>query len=243
MTKNELIFDGNEKRIFATDDPQRVILHFRDVTLAYNGVKRARFVGKGEMNNRISSLLFGYLNRHGIDTHFVEQAGGRDQLCRRIEIVPLEVTVHNRLAGTLAAKLGLPEGFSPANTVVDFCYNSDELGDPLVNAHQAVALSLATYDELAFMERTALRVNALLRDIFHKAGIELVDVKLEFGRAADTGALILSDEISPDTCRLWDEATGEKLDKDRFRLDLSDVVASYRSVLERLEKVMESSEA
>lgn len=240
MTKNELIFDGNEKKIFATDDPHRVILHFRDVTLAYNGVKRARFVGKGEMNNRISSLLFGYLNRHGVDTHFISEAGSRDQLCRRIGIVPLEVTVHNRIAGTLAAKLGLPEGFRPANTVVDFCYNNDELGDPLVNAHQAVALGLATYEELAWMEDTALKANDLLQKVFHQAGIELVDVKLEFGRAADTGELILSDEISPDTCRLWDEATGEKLDKDRFRLDLSDVVASYRNVLERLEQVMKS---
>ena len=240
MTKKELVFDGNEKKVFATEDPHKVVIHYRDVTLAYNGIKRARFEGKGTMNNRISALLFGYLNRNGIDTHFLEQAGERDQVCRRIEIVPLEVTVHNRIAGTLATKLGLPEGFAPANTVVDFCYNDEELGDPLVNAHQAVALGLATYDELAFMERTALRVNGLLREVFHRAGIELVDVKLEFGRAADTGALILSDEISPDTCRLWDEATGEKLDKDRFRLDLSDVVASYRSVLERLEKVMES---
>ena len=238
MTKNELIFDGKEKKVFATEDPDRVIIHFRDVTLAYNGVKRARFIGKGEMNNRISALLLGYLNRNGIDTHFLFQDGERDQVCRKIAIVPLEVTVHNRIAGTLAVKLGLPDGFRPANTVVDFCYNNDELGDPLVNAHQAVALGIATNDELAWMERTALQANALLQKVFHQAGIELVDIKLEFGRAADTGTLILSDEISPDTCRLWDEATGERLDKDRFRLDLSDVVASYRNVLERLEKVL-----
>ena len=237
MTKKELVFDGNEKKVFATEDPHKVIIHYRDVTLAYNGVKRARFVGKGEMNNRISALLLGYLNRNGIDTHFIEVVGEREQLCRKIEIIPLEVTVHNRIAGRLAAKLGLPEGFTPKNTVVDFCYNHDELGDPLVNAHQAVAIGLATYDELAFMESTALKVDGLLRDVFHRAGIDLVDVKLEFGRATDTGALILSDEISLDTCRLWDEATGEKLDKDRFRLDLSDVVASYRTVLDRLEHV------
>ncbi len=239
MTKNELILDGNEKRVYATDDPHKVIIRYKDVTVAYNGVKRARFVGKGALDNRISALLLDYLNRNGIETHFIETVGEREQLCRKIEILPIEISVHNRVAGTLASKLGLPEGFLPANTIVDFCYNDDALGDPLINAHQAVALGLATYEELAFMERTALRINELLQKVFHRAGIELVDSKLEFGRATDTGALILSDEISPDTCRLWDEATGEKLDKDRFRLDLSDVVASYRTVLERLEKAME----
>ena len=237
MTKKELIFKGKEKMVYATEDPDKVIIRFRDVICAYNNIKRARFDGKGKLNNRISALLLGYLGANGIATHFISVTDEREQLCRRIEIIPIEVVVHNRIAGTLAAKLGIADGFRPENTIVDFCYNNDELGDPLINEDQAVALSLATYEDLAFMKQVAGKANGLLKTRFHQAGIELVDIKLEFGRASD-GSLIISDEISPDTCRLWDEQTGERLDKDRFRRDLSDVVASYRSVSERLEKVL-----
>ena len=240
MIKQQLIFDGNEKKIYASEDPDKVIIHYSDVTVAYNNVKRAKFVGKGILDNKISALLLGYLNSKGIRTHFVELLGEREQLCRKIEIIPVEVVIHNRMAGTLAAKLGVEDGFKPANTIVDLCYNNDELGDPLVNEDQVVALGLASYDELKEMKATAHQVNALLMQLMHRAGIELVDAKLEFGRASDTGEIIISDEISPDTCRLWDEQSGERLDKDRFRLDLSDVVKSYETVLERLERVIES---
>lgn len=240
MIKDKLVFDGNEKQVFSTDDPDKVIFRYKDVTVAYNNVKRARFIGKGVYDNGISALLLGYLNRNGVETHFVEKVGDREQLCRKIEIIPLEVVYHNRMAGTLAAKLGVEDGFKPANTIVDLCYNNDELGDPLVNEDQAVALGLATYPELEKMFAIARRAGALLTDLFHKAGIELVDAKFEFGRASDTGEIIISDEISPDTCRLWDEETGERLDKDRFRLDLGDVAESYGIVLERLNKVIES---
>lgn len=238
MTKGDLIFDGNEKQIFATDQPDRVIFRYKDVAVAYNNVKRARFKGKGALNNQISALLMEYLNRNGVETHFIEQLDDCEQLCRKIEIIPLQVVVHNRIAGSLAARLGVDEGFRHANTILDLRYNNDELEDPFINRDHAVAIGLATYEELGGMYDTARRVNDLLKPLFHQAGIELVDVKLEFGRATDTGAIIISDEISPDTCRLWDEATEERMDKDRFRLDLSRVVESYTNVLDRLKKVL-----
>ena len=235
--KKELIFEGNEKKVFATDDPNQVIFHFTDVVVAYNNVKRARLKNKGVLANRISAILLGYLNDSGIPTHFIQRIDDREQLCRKIEIIPLEVVVHNRMAGTLAAKLGVEDGFKPSNTIVDLCYNNDELGDPLVNNDQAVALGLASYKDLDCMLSVAKRAGKLLTDLFHKAGIELVDAKIEFGRASDTGEIIISDEISPDTCRLWDEMTQERLDKDRFRLDLGDVIPAYTQVLERLESI------
>ena len=233
--KNELIFEGNEKKIYATDQPNQVIFHYTDVTVAYNNVKRARLKRKGILSNRISAFLLGYLNRCGIPTHFIELVDEREQLCRKIELIPLEVVVHNRMCGTLASKLGVEDGFKPANTIVDLCYNNDELGDPLVNSDQAVALGIASYEELEKMFSMARKAGELLKELLHKAGIELVDAKFEFGRATDTGEIIISDEISPDTCRMWDEETGERLDKDRFRLDLGDVIPAYSKVLEKLE--------
>ena len=240
MIKGELIFEGNEKQVFATDHPDQVIFRYKDVTVAYNNVKRARFIGKGALDNQISAILLNYLNQNGVETHYIETLGEKEQLCRKIEIIPLQVVVHNRIAGSLAARLGVEEGFRHPNTIVDLRYNNDELEDPFINRDHAVALGLATYQELDGMYNIARRVNDLLKPLFHKAGIELVDMKIEFGRASDTGTIIISDEISPDTCRLWDEATGERLDKDRFRLDLSRVVESYRIVLDRLKKVINS---
>ena len=240
MIKGELIFEGNEKQVFATDHPDQVIFRYKDVTVAYNNVKRARFIGKGALDNQISAILLDYLNRNGVETHYIEPLGEKEQLCRKIEIIPLQVVVHNRIAGSLAARLGVEEGFRHPNTIVDLRYNNDELEDPFINRDHAVALGLATYQELDGMYNIARRVNDLLVPLFHKAGIELVDMKIEFGRASDTGTIIISDEISPDTCRLWDEATGERLDKDRFRLDLSRVVESYRVVLDRMKKVINS---
>lgn len=241
MEKRELIFDGKEKQVFSTADPDKVIFRYSDVTVAFNSVKRARFIGKGNLDNSISAILLGYLNDNGIKTHFIEQLNDREQLCRKIEIIPLEVIVRNRVCGSLAIRIGIDDGFKQPNTIVDLRYNNDDLDDPLINEHHAVALGIVTYEELEGMINTARRANELLGGLLHKAGIELVDVKVEFGRASDNGEIIISDEISPDTCRLWDEETGERLDKDRFRLDLSDVVASYRTVLERLKKALEES--
>lgn len=240
MTEYGLIFNGNEKQVHATPDPDKVIIRFKDVTCAFNNIKRARFEGKGVIDNKISSLLLSHLNACGIPTHFISRVSDREQLCHRVEAIPIEVVVHNRMAGTLAAKLGVEDGFKIGNVIVDLCFNNEALGDPLINEDQAVALSLATYPELEYMKTTARKVNGIVSSLMHKAGIELVDMKLEFGRDGK-GNLEICDEISPDTCRLWDEKTSERLDKDRFRRDLSDVVASYRTVLERLEKVLEEN--
>ena len=240
MTQKELLFEGNEKRVYATDHPDQVIFHYKDVTVAYNNIKRARLRGKGALSNQISSLLLDYLNNNGVDTHFIQQISDNDQLCRKIVIIPLQVVVHNRIAGTLAARLGVEDGYRCPNVIVDMRFNNDELEDPFINRDHAVALGLATYPELDLMYNRARRTNELLKELLHKGGMELVDMKLEFGRASDNGAIIISDEISPDTCRIWDEATGERLDKDRFRLDLSDVVPSYRTVLERLQQIKEA---
>ena len=243
MIKDKLLFNGNEKQVFSTDDPVQVIFRYKDVTTAYHGVKRARFNGKGALTSQISALLLGYLNENGVDTHFIRTLSDeREQLCRMIEIIPLEVVFHNRICGSLATKLGVEDGMKPENTILDLCYNNDELGDPLINRDQAVALKLATYPELDMMYDIVRRSGQLLTDLLHQAGIELVDAKFEFGRAADTGAIIISDELSPDTCRMWDEETGERLDKDRFRLDLGDLVPCYSIVLEKLRNVMETEE-
>ena len=212
MVKDKLLFNGNEKQVFSTDDPVQVIFRYKDVTTAYHGVKRARFNGKGALTSQISALLLGYLNENGVDTHFIRTLSDeREQLCRMIEIIPLEVVFHNRICGSLATKLGVEDGMKPENTILDLCYNNDELGDPLINRDQAVALKLATYPELDMMYDIVRRI-------------------------------IISDELSPDTCRMWDEETGERLDKDRFRLDLGDLVPSYSIVLEKLRNVMETEE-
>ena len=237
MVKKELVFDGNEKQVFNTSDPDKVIFRYKDDTLAFGGIKRAVFKGKGELNNKISAILLEELNKAGVPTHFIQRVNDCEQLCRKIEIIPLELIVRNRIAGSLAERLGVAEGLKPKEPVFDLRYNNDELGDPLINDHHAVALGLVTKEELKGMYSIAERTNKILKAFCHKAGIELVDVKIEFGRASDNGHIIISDEISPDTCRLWDEATGNKLDKDRFRRDLSDVVASYREVLERLSAI------
>ena len=227
MEKRELLFDGNEKQVFATSDPQLVIFRFKDVVTAYNNVKRAHVQRKGKVNNAISSLLFEYLKEHGVDTHFV----------RKIEIIPIELIVRNVVAGTEAMRLGMPEGTRPSTPIFNLRYNNDGLGDPIINDTEAVALGIATPDDLKVILRTGKRINKLLAALFEKAGITLVDLKLEFGRAHD-GSIIVSDEISPDTARFWDAATGERLDKDRFRLDLGDVVASYEKVYDRLKAVV-----
>lgn len=238
MIKKEVIFNGNEKQFFATDDPDKVIIRYKDVTVAFNNVKRARFEGKGELANKISALLLKYLGEQGIRNHFIERTGDCEQLCRKIDIIPIEVIVRNRVAGSLATRLGIEEGFKPSNLIVELRYNDDALDDPFINPDLAVALGLVDYAEMSHIIEEAKKANAALKDLFHQVGIELVDVKIEFGRATDNGEIILSDEVSPDTARLWDEETGERLDKDRFRLDLSGVVAAYQDVYDRLTKVL-----
>lgn len=238
MVKKELVFDGNEKQVFNTSDPDKVIFRYKDDTLAFGGIKRAVFKGKGELNNKISAILLEELNKAGVPTHFIQRVNDCEQLCRKIEIIPLQFIVRNRIAGSLAERLGVHEGLKSKTPIFEIRYNNDDLGDPLINDDHAVALDIASRDDLKTMYAIARNTNKILGKLFHKAGIELVDVKIEFGRASDNGEIIISDEISPDTSRLWDEATGRRLDKDRFRKDLSDVVASYREVLERISKAI-----
>lgn len=237
MQKKEVIFDGNEKRFFSTDDEDKVVVSFKDIATAFHGIKRATFPGKGAVNNKISALLFRELAKAGIDTHFVDVVAENEQLCRKITIIPIEITVHNYIAGPLALTLGVEEGFKPENVVIDMAYNNDALGDPPINEDHAVALGLVSYEELNNMLSVARKANEVLKNLFNKAGIKLVDFKLEFGRAM-SGEIIMSDEISPDTCRLWDMETDDILDKDRFRHDLGYILDAYEKVYNRLVKVV-----
>lgn len=240
MTKVDSIFNGKEKKIFVTDNNQdNVIILFKDITTAFGNIKRARFAGKGRLCCAISSILLKYLNDNGVQTHFIKQTEEDEQLCRRIEIIPIEFVVRNYAAGTMAERLGLEEGLKLPNVVVDLNFNCDSLGDPMVNEDELTALGIVTAAELKGMRRTVLKVNTLLIDIFKRASIKLVDFKMEFGRASD-GNIIISDEISPDTCRLWDMETNDKLDKDLFRHDLGDICEAYKKVLERLQTIKES---
>ncbi|MCQ2168128.1 MAG: phosphoribosylaminoimidazolesuccinocarboxamide synthase [Bacteroidales bacterium] len=236
MSTREIIYNGKEKKIYATDDPDLVLVHFQDVATAFGGIKRAVIREKGIYNNRISAMVFEELGRAGVANHFVRLENEREQLCRRIEIIPLQLIVRNRLAGTTARLLGVENGTRIPNTVFELRYNCDELGDPMINDHHAVAMGIATYAELGHIYDLARRANDVLCEYYLKAGIELVDFKMEVGRASD-GEIIISDELSPDNCRLWDVETGEKLDKDRFRHDMSDVAASYKKVYNRLKKL------
>ena len=236
MEQLELLYEGKAKQVFATDDPERIIIRYKDSATAYNNLKKATIVNKGVFSNDISSMLFRHLADAGVETHFIEKLNERDQLCRRVSIIPIEIIVRNIVAGSMAQRLGIEEGTRPSNTIVDLSYKRDELGDPLINDDHAVALGLVTYDELKQIYAVTRRINDLLESLFDSAGITLVDFKVEFGRTSD-GRIILADEISPDTCRLWDKQTGEKLDKDRFRRDLGKVIEAYEEIDRRLKSL------
>jgi phosphoribosylaminoimidazole-succinocarboxamide synthase len=227
------IYEGKAKKVFDAEDAGHIVIRYKDDATAFNGQKHDTIEDKGVLNNRISSLIFAYLEEHGIRTHFVEKLSEREQLCRKVTIIPLEVIVRNRAAGSMARRLGLEEGTPLSTTVLELSYKNDELGDPLINDYHAVGIGLTTFEQLEAIYATARRVNELLGDLFRKAGIELIDFKLEFGTGSD-GELLLADEVSPDTCRFWDLETGEKMDKDRFRQDLGRVIEGYREVLARL---------
>ncbi len=233
MRELELLYEGKSKQIYRTDSDDRVVIRFKDDATAFYNIKRAKIENKGKMNCSISSMVLGYLNEHGVSTHFVEQVDEHSQLCRVVEHMPMEIIVRNIIAGSMAKRLGLDEGLVPENTIFDLCLRSNELGDPLINDHHAVALGLATYEELAEIYEISARINALLVELYDRAGISLVDFKIEFGRAAN-GELVLADELTPDTCRLWDKTTGERLDKDRFRRDMGRVRETYEEVAGRL---------
>lgn len=234
----EKLYEGKAKQVFATDDPDKIIIRYTDAATAFNNVKKATIEKKGVLNNAISTILFRELRKAGIPTHYIETLNDRDQLCYRVRIIPLEVIVRNTIAGSMARRLGLEEGMQPSNVIYDICYKCDELGDPLINDHHAVALGLATYEELDHIYRMTVRINEVLKALFEKINIRLVDFKIEFGKMPD-GEIVLADEISPDTCRLWDAVTNERLDKDRFRRDLGQVREAYAEILKRLKKITE----
>ena len=234
MEKRQQLYEGKAKKVFATEDPDFLIVRYKDDATAFNGVKRGTIEGKGVINNRMSNYLMRYLERADIPTHFVRELSERETLVKRVEIVPLEVIVRNIAAGSFSQRYGVEEGTVLASPTVEFSYKNDALGDPLINTDGALALGLADRAELALIRQYALRINQELRKFWRSCGVTLVDFKLEFGRLRD-GTIVLADEISPDTCRLWDAATGEKLDKDRFRRDLGGVEDAYREILRRME--------
>ena len=237
MKELELLYEGKSKQIYKTDSDDRVVIRFKDDTSAFYDIKRAIIEQKGRITCDISSMVLDYLNRHNINTHFIERVDDNGQLCRVVEHIPVEVIVRNVVAGSMAKRLGLEEGIVPQNTIFDLCLRRSDLGDPLINDHHAVALGLLSYEDLVKIYEMSASINNALVELYNKAGITLVDFKIEFGRAAD-GSLILADELSPDTCRLWDKVTGERMDKDRFRRDLGRVRETYEEVAQRLHNAL-----
>ncbi|MBF0614377.1 MAG: phosphoribosylaminoimidazolesuccinocarboxamide synthase [Magnetococcales bacterium] len=235
MEKREQLYEGKAKVIFATDNPDLLIQYFKDDATAFNGVKKGTITDKGVVNNLVAGKLMTILDAVGIPVHFVRQLNDREQLIRRVEIIPVEVVIRNVVAGSMARRLGLDEGQQLPRPILEFYYKADALDDPLVIRDHVLVFGWATEDELHWIETTCRRINDVLIAFFANIGIRLVDYKLEFGRLhGEVGKVVLADEISPDTCRLWDLTTGEKLDKDRFRRDLGGVVEAYQEVARRM---------
>ncbi len=233
MKKAEQLYEGKAKKVYATDDPNLVIVSYKDDATALDGLKKGTIVGKGVVNNRMSDFLFGLLEKNGVPTHFVRELNDREALVKKVSIVPLEVIIRNISAGSFAKRYGVEEGIVFAEPTIEFSYKNDELHDPLINSYHALALGLATKAEIETIKTLAFRVNEILKAYFLSLNVRLVDFKLEFGRLPD-GTIVLADEISPDTCRFWDAETGEKLDKDRFRRDMGGVEDAYREMMKRV---------
>lgn len=233
MKKLEMLYEGKAKKVFKTDDEKRYIIEYKDDATAFNGEKKGTIGGKGVINNKMSALLFKMLEEKGIPTHFVELLSDRESLVKDVKILPLEVIMRNVAAGSLAKRLGLEEGTIMKTPVLEFCYKDDDLGDPMINDYHIKAIELATDQQLEKLKEYAFKINDILVEFFKERNIKLIDFKIEFG--LHDGAVILADEISPDTCRLWDADTDKKLDKDRFRRNLGDVEEAYEEVLGRLQ--------
>ncbi|MDR2495228.1 MAG: phosphoribosylaminoimidazolesuccinocarboxamide synthase [Spirochaetaceae bacterium] len=233
MQKENLLYEGKAKKVYATEREDTVIISYKDDATAFNGAKKGQIAEKGIINNRIASRLFELLEQAGVATHFISRLSERDMLCKKARIIPLEVIVRNAAAGSMAKRLGIAEGTPLKTTVFELSYKDDALGDPLINEYHAVAIGVSTFEEIKTLFGRASQVNQILSGFFRCRGITLIDFKLEFGRT-QSGALVLADEISPDTCRFWDAATNEKLDKDRFRRDMGNVKDAYAAVLEKV---------
>ncbi|MCC8129291.1 MAG: phosphoribosylaminoimidazolesuccinocarboxamide synthase [Clostridiales bacterium] len=233
MEKLQQLYEGKAKKVFATDDPNVVIVSYKDDATAFNGLKKGTIAGKGVINNRMSNHMMRKLEAAGVPTHYIEELSDRETAVKKVQIVPLEVIIRNISAGSFAKRFGVEEGIVFDEPTIEFSYKNDELGDPLMNAYHAVALKAATWEEIDLIKKYAFQVNDLLKSFLKSVGIDLVDFKLEFGKLPD-GTIVLADEISPDTCRLWDETTHEKLDKDRFRRDMGGAEEAYQEVMRRL---------
>ena len=233
MKKVEQLYEGKAKKVFSTEDPNLCIVSYKDDATAFNGQKKGTILGKGAINNRLTNYFMKLLEEKGVPTHFVEELSDTDAVVKKVKIVPLEVIIRNISAGSFAARYGVEEGIVFDAPTIEFSYKNDELNDPLMNSYHAIALKLATPEEIETIKTMAFKVNDVLREFWKSVGVTLVDFKLEFGRLPD-GTIILADEISPDTARLWDSKTGEKLDKDRFRRDLGGVEDAYQEVLRRV---------
>lgn len=235
MNKLEMIYEGKAKQLYTVEDNDKLIIHYKDDATAFNGVKKAQINHKGELNNAISTIIFKHLHKNNIPTHYIETLNDRDQLCHKVTIIPLEVIVRNLIAGSMAKRLDIKEGTVAPKPIYELCFKNDDLGDPLINEDHALALNIVNEDDLKVMKDLTLRINNILISLFKNIDITLVDFKIEFGRKLD-GTIVLADEISPDTCRLWDTLTQKKLDKDRFRRDLGNVEDAYQEILARLSK-------
>ena len=232
MEKKELLYEGKAKKVYTTENPDVLIVDYKDDATAFNGVKKGTIVGKGVVNNRMTNHIFRMLEEKGIPTHYIEELSDRETAVKKVEIVPLEVIVRNVAAGTFSKKLGIEEGFKLLSPTLEFSYKNDELGDPMINDYYAVAIGAATREEIDKITELVFKINEILVDYFKSIKVDLIDFKVEFGRYK--GQIILADEISPDTCRFWDSETHEKLDKDRFRRDLGHVEEAYEEIYRRI---------
>ena len=233
MEKKELLYEGKAKKVYATDDPEVLLVDYKDDATAFNGLKKGTIAGKGAVNNRVTNFMMQLLEKEGVPTHFIKELSDRETLVKKVSIVPLEVIIRNVSAGSFAKRCGVEEGIVFKKPTIEFSYKNDELGDPLINSYHALALGLATEEEIEEIKRLAFKVNDVMKDFFKKLNVDLIDFKLEFGRLSD-GRIVLADEISPDTCRFWDSTTHEKLDKDRFRRDLGNVEGAYSEMMTRI---------
>ena len=233
MEKREQMYEGKAKKVFATDDANYCILSYKDDATAFNGLKKGTIRGKGVVNNKMSNYLMQQLEKEGVPTHFVEELNDRETVVKKVSIVPLEVIIRNVAAGSFSKRLGVEEGTPLKTTILEFCYKDDDPGDPMVNDYHILAMGYATEEELNTIKELTFKINEFLKAFFKKINVDLIDFKIEFGKTPD-GQIILADEISPDTCRLWDATTHEKLDKDRFRRDMGGVEDAYQEMMRRI---------
>jgi phosphoribosylaminoimidazole-succinocarboxamide synthase len=236
IIKREMIYEGKAKKVYRTNNPDYAIIHYKDDATAFNGLKKSTIHDKGIVNNEITYIIFDYLNKQGIKTHFIKQLNEREQLCRVVDIYRIEVIIRNVITGSMAKRLGIKDGTIPEDTIYEMCYKNDEYQDPLINEDHALALKLADHDELKEIKKLALKINDILKSKLDELDLLLVDLKLEFGKDKQ-GNIILADEISPDTCRFWDKSTLYKLDKDRFRFNLGNIEEAYLEILKRLRSI------